>query len=105
MANETSDMLTVAGVLRYLAPTAFASDEVHPLSGGTCNFVYRIHLRMPYNNVSTMVLKHAAPYIASSAQRMPFAVERQVLISFVSDYCIVCGLMANIPRRTLKLSP
>jgi hypothetical protein len=90
MANENPDLLTVAGVLQYLAPTSFASDEAHPLSGGNCNFVYRIHLRTPYKNVSTMVVKHAEPYVAASAHRMPIAVERQVLISFVGLLYRIC---------------
>jgi 5-methylthioribose kinase len=90
MANEIPDLLTVAGVLRYLAPTPFASNEIYPLSGGNCNFVYRIHLRTPYNNLSTLVLKHAEPYVAASAHRMPLVVERQVLISFVGLLYHMC---------------
>ena len=83
MSNEhTPDLSTVPGVLQYLTPTPFASNEVHPLSGGNTNFVYRMHLRIPYNGLSTMVLKHARPYVAS-AREMQLAVERQVLISFV----------------------
>src|ERR1700691_2071448 len=78
MSNERkSDLSTIAGVLQYLAQTPFASDDVQPLSGGFSNFVYRIHLRTPYNDVSNLVLKYAAPYVAAIAQ-MPFAVERQV---------------------------
>jgi 5-methylthioribose kinase len=83
MPDESQpDLSTVAGVFQYLASTPFSSNDVHPLSGGNANFVYRIHTKIPYNGTSTMVLKYAAPYIAASAMRMPFAVERQVLMSY-----------------------
>ena len=83
MSNKHApDLSTVDGVLEYLTPTPFASNEVHPLSGGNTNFVYRIHLRIPYNGLSTMALKHTTSYVAS-AQEMHIAVERQVLISFM----------------------
>jgi hypothetical protein len=79
MSNEQKpDLSTVAGVFQYLAQTPFASDQVYPLSGGTANFVYRIHLQTPVNDASTMVLKHAAPYVAAGGKEIPFAVERQV---------------------------
>ncbi len=89
VSNEIPDLLTVAGVLQYLAPTPFASDEVCPLSGGNANFLYRIHLRTPYHNVMTMVLKHAAPYVAASVD-MPFAVERQVLMIYTGLLFRMC---------------
>jgi hypothetical protein len=52
---------------------------------------------MPYNNPPTMFLKHAVPYAAASAYRMPFAVERQVLIGFASlhDHTVTSTTIAH----------
>lgn len=45
-------------VLRYLAGTPFASSRVEPLSGGTANYIFRLHLERRYEGMQTLVLKH-----------------------------------------------
>lgn len=72
------DLSTIAGVLKYLELTPFTSDNVEPLTGGTGNFVYRLHLN-GHAVLKTMVLKYAAPYLASN-RAFPFSVERMVSI-------------------------
>lgn len=75
--NTTNDLTTVAGVQAYLADTPFASNTITVLGGGTANFAYRIHLCTPHNEQSTLVLKHAAPYVKNWRQ-LAFSPDRQV---------------------------
>lgn len=79
------DLSTTAGVQAYLATTQFASSIVTSLTGGSGNFAYRLHLLTPYNGKTTLVLKHARPYVATAAS-IPFAIERQVRISPPKTY-------------------
>src|SRR5216683_4164169 len=60
------DLTTPEGVLAYLAPTPYASARAEPLSGGTANFIFRLHLITPYQGRPTLILKHARPYVASA---------------------------------------
>ncbi|KAJ7508553.1 kinase-like domain-containing protein [Mycena galericulata] len=62
----------------YLAAhQGFASERIEALSGGTANFIFRLHLKEPFEGRTSLVLKHAKNYIAS-AQSIPFAIERQL---------------------------
>ncbi|EGN91815.1 hypothetical protein SERLA73DRAFT_191958 [Serpula lacrymans var. lacrymans S7.3] len=77
--SNTLDLSTAEAVSRYLEGSeSFASHLVTPLSGGFCNFTYRIHLRKPYENRPTLVLKYTSEYIASSATKIPLPTVRQV---------------------------
>jgi hypothetical protein len=78
MADNSSDLTTIAGVRKYLTDTHFASDSVTVLSGGFANFAYRIHLNDAFEGKKTFVLKYATPYVASSGGTMALPTERQV---------------------------
>ncbi|KAJ7697194.1 kinase-like domain-containing protein [Mycena rosella] len=82
------DLSSAAGVQAYLLTTPFASTTVTPLSGGNSNFAYRLYLSAPYKGHSTLVLKHARPYVALAAS-IPLAIERQVRLN--------CGPFATVP--------
>ncbi|KZT02494.1 uncharacterized protein LAESUDRAFT_752198 [Laetiporus sulphureus 93-53] len=67
---------TIDGVLAYVAETQFTSDHVAPLTGGSGNYAYRLHLRTPYREYPTVVLKHAKPYVAALLT-LAFSLDRQ----------------------------
>lgn len=71
------DLATEAGIFRYLQSTTFASSKVEQLVGGGGNYVFRIHLREPYQGNSTLVVKHGKPYIPGM-RSMAFLLYRQV---------------------------
>ncbi|KAG2159618.1 kinase-like domain-containing protein [Suillus bovinus] len=71
------DLATIAGVRRYLANTRFASHTINALTGGFANFTYRIYLNDLFEGKETLVLKHAAPYVAASGGTMALPTERQ----------------------------
>jgi len=71
------DLTTAEGVLAYLATTPFASVSAERLSGGTTNFVFRLQLNAPHEGCSTLILKHARPYVAGSPD-FALPVSRQV---------------------------
>jgi 5-methylthioribose kinase len=77
--SQQFDLSTPQGVLAYLAQTRYASARADPLSGGTTNFVFRLHLNMPYEGRTTLILKHARPYVARRPD-FPLPVSRQVRI-------------------------
>jgi 5-methylthioribose kinase len=79
MDATTVDLGTTAGLQNYLSDTPFASEEITVLAGGTANFTYRIKLKAPYDGRSTVVVKHAKPYVMASGQKVPFATSRQVM--------------------------
>ncbi|KAL8832890.1 MAG: hypothetical protein Q9170_004692 [Blastenia crenularia] len=56
----------------YLTSQSIDPSTITPLTGGTANFLFRLHF--PTN--VTFVLKHAEPYIASSNGVIPFPVSR-----------------------------
>ncbi|KAH8997687.1 kinase-like domain-containing protein [Lactarius hatsudake] len=60
------DLTTAEGVLAYLATTPFASASAKLLSGGSTNFIFRLQLDAPHEGRSTLILKHARPYVASN---------------------------------------
>jgi 5-methylthioribose kinase len=80
---STYDLTSAAGVLSYLDAKypSYSGTHAKPLSGGNANFVFRIFLKDEIDidgaKQSTIVLKHAAPYSASS-EEFPLPVERQV---------------------------
>jgi 5-methylthioribose kinase len=71
------DLTTEAGVEAYLATTPYPCTKAEALSGGTANFVFRLHLRQPHEGKNTLVLKHGRPYIKNWST-IPFDVKRQV---------------------------
>ncbi|KAH7923920.1 hypothetical protein BV22DRAFT_1014458 [Leucogyrophana mollusca] len=75
--GDLRDLSTPSAVQEYLKDTVFASHTVTALSGGLCNFTFRLHLVAQHQGHSTYVLKYAAPYVAFSAGTMPFTPERQ----------------------------
>ena len=52
--------------------TTFNPDSLQRLSGGVGNFVWR----MINESGKSVIIKHAEPYVAASARRMPFPVDR-----------------------------
>lgn len=93
MASK-QDLSTAAGVLAYLALTPFTSDKVVPLSGGSANFVYRVHLR-GHASLQTVVLKYAAPYLATDSN-FPLSVERMVCNPMTKLLIHVLNLLAGL---------
>ncbi|KAJ7084642.1 kinase-like domain-containing protein [Mycena belliarum] len=75
--SARNDLSTIAGAQTYLASTPFASTRLTLLSGVHCNFTYRLHLATPYKGRTTLVMKHAQPYISLSATEKVYAMERQ----------------------------
>jgi hypothetical protein len=72
------DLTSIYGVQVYLArKTSFASHAITRLSGGSANFTYRVHLSAPFAGRSTLVLKHAQPYV-KDLPTVAFGLERQV---------------------------
>jgi 5-methylthioribose kinase len=71
------DLTTEAGVEGYLSTTAFACTKAETLSGGTANFVYRLHLRQYRDGKETLVLKHGQAYI-KNLPNIAFDIRRQV---------------------------
>jgi len=74
MSTDLSDALNVS---TYLINTPFACKKAEPLSGGTANFVFRIHLNQPYEGQETVILKHSTTHAATN-KNIPLALERQV---------------------------
>ncbi|KAJ4485688.1 kinase-like domain-containing protein [Lentinula aciculospora] len=71
------DLANTEDLKEYLQNTPFASSGVDVLTGGTGNFACRLHLIARYQDQWTLVLKHAKPYVFTSATKFPFALERQ----------------------------
>lgn len=72
------DLSNILDIHAYLAEKhAFICTDIQTLSGGSGNFVFRLHLKTPYEGRSTLILKHAKAYVALSSW-IPFALERQV---------------------------
>ncbi|KAJ7119959.1 kinase-like domain-containing protein [Mycena crocata] len=97
--NSDHDLSTIAGVEAYLATTKFASTHVTALTGGTGNFAYRLHLTRPHEGHTTLVMKHARPYVALSAE-IPFAIERQAFEAKALEKIkggLDCGPLTTVP--------
>jgi hypothetical protein len=78
--EESADpaVLTSAqAVEAFLAGTPFASRSVVILSDGHCNHAYRVHLLNPVDGHTSVVLKHALPWLRFRAN-VPFDPIRQV---------------------------
>ncbi|KAJ7029879.1 kinase-like domain-containing protein [Mycena alexandri] len=93
------DLSAAAGVQAYLETSQFASSTVTPLTGGTGNFAFRLHLLRPYNGKSTAVVKHARPYVATAAS-IPLAIERQAFEAKALEKVkegLNCGPKATVP--------
>ena len=71
------DLATSSGVLAFLADTPFSSDIAIKLTGGYGNYVFRLHLKEPFEGRQTLVLKHGKPHLPGD-ESFKFSVERQV---------------------------
>ncbi|KAG7099764.1 hypothetical protein E1B28_001577 [Marasmius oreades] len=71
------DLAKLSDLREYLESTPFGAEEIATLSGGNANFAFRIKLRTAYDGRSTMVVKHAKPYVAKLLDKIPFDLERQ----------------------------
>uniref|UniRef100_A0A0W0FMF3 protein-serine/threonine phosphatase n=1 Tax=Moniliophthora roreri TaxID=221103 RepID=A0A0W0FMF3_MONRR len=71
------DLAKPSDLQQYLDSTPFAASEIKVLTGGTANPAFRITLRTPYKGHSTLVVKHAKPYVYTSEEKFPIALERQ----------------------------
>jgi hypothetical protein len=95
------DLSDIHEVLSYVSGGPFASDKVTRLSGGICNFAFRLHLLQPYEGRRTLVLKHAKPYPACSVD-FPYSVDRQVCVVVASTSSssfdrILCRILKSLP--------
>ena len=75
--SQPVKLTSVSAVEAFLVDTPFASRSITELTGGCINYVYRIHLLMPFEGSKTVVLKHAQPFWKSSVINS-WEVERQV---------------------------
>ncbi|OCB87136.1 hypothetical protein A7U60_g5873 [Sanghuangporus baumii] len=65
------DLSRAEDAIAYLADTPFASTHAEALSGGTANFIFRLHLVNPLANASgaqTVILKHAKSWVATNKE-------------------------------------
>ena len=62
-SSDPAALTTIPAVEAFLAGTPFASQSITDLTGGSANYAYRIHLTTPFDGHSTVVLKHAQPYV------------------------------------------
>ncbi|KAG7099765.1 hypothetical protein E1B28_001578 [Marasmius oreades] len=77
MSTIGRDLAKVSDLREYLESTPFAAEEIVMLSGGSANYAFRIKLKTSYNGRSTVIVKHAKPYVATSLHRFPFDLARQ----------------------------
>ncbi|KAI9456934.1 kinase-like domain-containing protein [Boletus coccyginus] len=78
-------LTSVSAVEAFLAGTPFASRSIADLTGGYVNYVYRIHLLIPFDGSQTVVLKHAQPFWKiQMSQYDAWEVERQVSIGVIT---------------------
>ncbi|KAH8099285.1 kinase-like domain-containing protein [Cristinia sonorae] len=70
------DLTLPEGVLTFLEGTPFSSDNVVKLTGGLGNYVFRLHLKTPYHEHTTLVLKHGKPHLPGD-ETFTFDLERQ----------------------------
>ncbi|KAG7099763.1 hypothetical protein E1B28_001576 [Marasmius oreades] len=81
MTTTEKDLAKVSDLREYLENTPFAAEEIVMFSDGIVNFAFRIKLKTPYDGRSTMVVKHAKPYMAKLLDQdnnnIPFDLERQ----------------------------
>lgn len=88
MSPLSLDLSRASDVATFLADTPFASTQVDVLTGGNANYLYRLHLRQPFDGCRTAVLKHSTPRAATShLVDIPLPLERQVGNLFCVD-CI-----------------
>ncbi|KAK2461532.1 hypothetical protein APHAL10511_005995 [Amanita phalloides] len=76
MISAGPDLTTEDGVRDYLKGTIFASRDIATLGGGTGNFAYRAKLDESYSGKTTVIIKHAQPYI-KDLKTVPFDLSRQ----------------------------
>ncbi|KAG6870798.1 hypothetical protein C0993_004125, partial [Termitomyces sp. T159_Od127] len=53
MTATLADLTTIDGIQAYLTGTIYASHTIVPLSGGSGNYTYRIHLIKPVDGQET----------------------------------------------------
>ena len=76
--------------------TAFSPDSLQRLSGGVGNFVWR----MTNKSGESVIIKHAEPYVAASARRMPFPVDRMDFEHRMLSHLIAKPLVKETPVIT-----
>ncbi|KAF9011117.1 kinase-like domain-containing protein [Cyathus striatus] len=75
--SDSVDLTTEEGVRLFLTDTPFACTEVITVSGGNANYAYRLNLIVPYCGNTTLICKHAKPYIRTMID-IPLNVDRQL---------------------------
>ena len=77
---------------------AFSPGSLQRLTGGVGNFVWR----MISKSGESVIIKHAEPYVAASASRMPFPVDRMDfehrMLSHLTARCLVQETPVNTPE-------
>jgi hypothetical protein len=83
MALPTSalDLSKKEDVLSYILDTPFASHDIETLSGGTANHMFRLHLKEPFKDHPTVVLKHGKSMLGETRSFF-FDLKRQASLSF-----------------------
>ncbi|KAK0509468.1 hypothetical protein JMJ35_007862 [Cladonia borealis] len=76
--------------------TAFSPDSLQRLNGGVGNFVWR----MISKSGESVIIKHAEPYVAASASRMPFPVDRMDFEHRMLSYLTEKPLVQETPVFT-----
>ena len=76
--------------------TAFSPDSLQRLSGGVGNFVWR----MAGKSGRSVIIKHAEPYVAASARRMPFPVDRMNFEHRILSHLTAKPLVKGTPVAT-----
>lgn len=64
LLTETEINAMLASISATLSTTDLACASIAQLSGGTTNFVFRGYLSRPFMNRSSVIIKHAAPFIS-----------------------------------------
>ena len=78
------DLAEPDDVLCYLSETPFASSKVESLSGGDANYVFRLHLKVPYEGKQTLIMKYGRGCLKIN-KSFVFDIERQVNKLLLAD--------------------
>jgi hypothetical protein len=78
MTSTSTNFISLDDLLLHLKDTPFAAHHVEVLNGGYVNMTYRLRLNVPYNDKTSVVMKHARHLTFAGLE---FGVVRQVRMS------------------------
>lgn len=115
MSSTTNDLSTISGLQSYLSGTPFESTKIVLLEGGYSNFTFRVTLKTPIDGnpdpnlkYSTVVVKHARPFVIASGAQIAFDSSRQVGLGCVrEDHAIIFSQIFEVEalRRVKEIIP